>query len=430
MTKLFNALFALSSIAMTSTSLADDILLITADELKEAWQPYAQWQLKSNKKVTIITTDEIANRYSGPDIQEKMRLCVREHIDTKNTHWIILGGDSLPQSNVEKTTSKNGGIVPDRDTVHINMWGKKTDIPTDIYYISPTNWDADSDGIYGEFKDDYDAITYPDGSVGLGRIPVRTPADVAAYTAKVISYESNYPKGDYGNSMTYTCTVPSAIPKLLTSWEDHVSNVMPDAKLMRYFTTKAPWDDQVLGERLPSPNNLTSLINSKSVGKFHIHGHGLLHCWVLDKHQEFTKNQVSKLTNKGAYPIITTVSCLTGYFDAKQDPCIVESMLRTPEAGAIAVVAPAREGKPHFLNPKLDFQLMTQYGKMDGTTETMTRFWEYGIGENLTTGQALMYTKASLVNKAKISPNFHMCLCEINLLGDPTILVNQQSTSE
>jgi len=408
MLKSISSLSIASSLLFLSVSLADDILLITSAELKEAWQPYADWKAQSNKQVKIITTDEISKNYQGTDIQEKMRLCVREYIDTKNTQWVILGGDSLPQSKNTATTPRNGGIVPDRDTVHVNMWGEKTDIPTDIYYLSPTNWDADGDGIYGEFEDDREAITYPDGSIGLGRIPVRTAKDIKAYTDKVISYESKYPSGDFGNSITYTCTVPGAIPKLLTSWNDHVSQAMPDAKLMRYFTPQAPWSDEVLGELSPNSNNLTNLINAKSTGKFHIHGHGLLHCWVLDEHQEYTKDQVSELNNKDAYPIITTVSCLTGYFDAPKDPCIVESMLRTPNAGAIAVVAPAREGKPHFVNPRQEFHQMTHFGKMDGTTETMTRFWENGASKKLTTGESLMFTKAMLAERAHVSPNFHI----------------------
>lgn len=394
-----------------------DILLITSAELQDAWKPFAEWKSKSGKIVKIITTQEIAASQKGPDIQEKIRLCVRHHIDNKNTRWIILGGDSLPQG------QQNGGIVPDRDTLHHNMWGKKSDIPTDIYYLSPSNWDADGDGIYGEFIDDKDAITYPDGTIGLGRIPVRTPADIAAYTAKVISYESNYPEGEFGNSITYTCTVPAAYAKVRRSWDDHLSKVLTDGTLARFFQDETPWDRKTPGDYQLSTTNLIEQINAKKTGKFHLHGHGLLHSWVLENDQLFTANQVAKLTNKNAYPIITTVSCFTGQYDAAKDPCISESMLRIPDAGAIAIIAPCREGKPHFLNPKTDFPKMVYHGKMDGTTETMTLFWEKGIGKNLTSGEALMQTKAAQIERAKLSPNFHMCLCEINLLGDPTITV-------
>ncbi|MFK7910502.1 MAG: C25 family cysteine peptidase [Akkermansiaceae bacterium] len=412
---LFLSVFAFSLFQSVVAEGESTVLLITSPELKTAWKPFADWKNKQRRPVKIITTAAIVKDFQGADIQEKIRKCVRKNIDKHGIRWVILGGDSLPGGK---------GHVPDRDTVHKNMWGNKTDIPTDIYYLSPTNWDADGDGIYGEFEDDREAITYPDGRVGLGRIPVRTAADVKAYTDKVISYESKYPKGEFGKNFIYTCEVKAAYAKVKRSWDDHVSKVLQGGEMHRYFTDKTPWDKDKPGDYDLTPDNWVKMLNSKKTGKFHFHGHGLLHCWVLEKRKIFTKEHIRKLTNKDAYPIITTVSCFTGHYDAIKDPCISESMLRAPNAGAIAIVAPCREGKPHFLNPRKDFQLMVREGKMDGTTTTMTYFWEKGIGQKLTTGEALMQTKASLAEKAKKSANFHMCIVELNLLGDPTIAVH------
>ena len=393
------------------------VLLLTSSELKDAWLPYAEWKKKQGKPVEIVTITEIEAKYEALDIQEKMRLCVREHIEKHGVRWVVLGGDSLPDG---------GGIVPDRDTVHRNMWGDKRDIPTDIYYISPTNWDADGDGVYGEFEDDKEAITYPDGTVGIGRIPVRTEADIKAYTDKVISYEARYPKDGFKDNMIYTCTVKGAYPKVMRGWDEYVSKVLTEGEMARYFADETPWDGEDKGSYQLSPENWIKMINEKKTGKLHFHGHGFLRGWVLEGKEMFTKRHVEQLTNKDAYPVITTVSCFTGYYDAVKDPCISESMLRIPDAGAIAIIAPCREGKPHFLNPEEDFPLMVKEGKMDGTTMTMTSFWDQGIKNKLTTGEALMQAKASMVEKAKQSANFHMCLVELNLLGDPTIAVHPE----
>ncbi len=387
-------------------------LLITSPELADSWKPFADWKTSRGKPTEIITTARIAADFDAPDIQEKIRLCVRQHIDTRNTRWIILGGDSQPGGK---------GIVPDRDTVHKTMWGENKHIPTDIYYLSPTNWDADADGIHGEHKDDRDAITYPDGSVALGRIPVRTRADIAAYTDKVIAYESRYPKGGFANTMVYTCTVAGAYPKVRRSWDGYVSKALVGGTMDRYFADKTPWDQNLPGDYDLTPDHWIELINSKRVGKFHFHGHGLINGWVLENNRMFTAKHVARLTNEDAYPVITTVSCFTGHFDAEKDPCIVESMLRRKKAGAIAIVAPCREGKPHFLNPKQDFRLMVSEGKLDGTTLTMTRFWTHGLTDKLSTGHALMTTKAGMAADARKSPEFHLCLSELNLLGDPTL---------
>jgi len=411
-----SAMFGLSVSSLMADQVKEgaDVLLVTSIDLKEAWKPFVEWKAKGGKVVKIVTVNEISKGYDGVDVQEKIRVCVRENIDKGGIKWVILGGDSLPGGK---------GVVPDRDTKHVVMWGEWVDIPTDIYYLSPTNWDGDGDGVYGEFVDDKDAITYPNGEVGLGRIPVRTVEGVKTYTEKVIGYESRSPKHNFDKNMVYTCTVKGAYPKVRRNWDDHVSTVLKGGLMSRYFADETPWDDVEGGDYALNSENLVSLLNEGETSKFHFHGHGFLNGWVLEGDEMFTEKHVRQLINKDAYPIVTTVSCFTGHYDALEDPSIVESMLRVPNAGAIAVVAPCREGKPHFVNPRQDFPMMVSEGKMDGTTETMALFWEKGIGEKLTAGEALMKSKASLGEKAVVSSSFHMCLAELNLLGDPTLII-------
>ncbi len=117
--------YLLASLILVSPMIAKDVILITSLDLVDSWKPFAVWKEKLGKSVEIISTDAISEKHKGTDIQETIRLCVRDHIDNNGTKWIILGGDSLPGGK---------GIVPDRDTQHRNMWGEKDDIPTDIYF--------------------------------------------------------------------------------------------------------------------------------------------------------------------------------------------------------------------------------------------------------------------------------------------------------
>jgi hypothetical protein len=96
-------------------------------------------------------------------------------------------------------------------------------------------------------------------------------------------------------------------------------------------------------------------------------------------------------------------------------------MLRKPEGGAVIIVAPCREGVPAFHNPRVDFRLMILRGKMDGTTHTMTRFWQGALCENLTAGEALNAAKAAQTADAEKTAIYHFVQCELNLLGDPTL---------
>lgn len=385
------------------------VLLITHKSLAKAWQPFANWKTQLGKATKIITVSTISESYQAKSIQEKIRLCVRDHIDNQGTRWVILGGDALPNGK---------GLVPGGHTTYHRQ--EPQGIPTDIVYLSPTNWDADGDGRYGEWQDDAKAITYPDGSVGLGRIPTRTAKDVAAFTDKVIAYESRYPTGKFAGQMTYTCTERGAYPKVLNSWDSYVSKAWPTGKVQRFFAHKTPWDQNGPGSYPLSSANLVKLFNSKTTGKIHIHGHGLLPKWVLERSM-FTAKHVRQLNNDGAYPLITTVSCFTGHYDSAQDPSIVESMIRQPKGGSVAIVAPVRTGKPHFAK-RSDFRLMVTEGKLDGTTLTLTRYWKHGLGkQQLSTGEAFMKAKADMAADGKKSPAYHLCLSEINLLGDPTL---------
>lgn len=391
------------------------VLLITHKSLAKAWQPFADWKTQLGKATKIITVSEIAKSYQAKSIQEKIRLCVRDHVDHQKTRWVILGGDALPGGE---------GLVPGGHTTYHRQ--EPQGIPTDIVYISPTNWDADGDGRHGEWPDDAKAITYPDGSVGLGRIPTRTAKDVAAFTDKVIAYESRYPTNDFATQMIYTCTERGAYPKVLNSWNKYLSKTWSGGKVQRYFAHKTPWDENGPGSYPLSAQNMVKLFNSKTTGKLHIHGHGLLPKWVLERSM-FTAKHVAQLKNDGAYPLITTVSCFTGQYDSRQDPSIVESMIRQEKGGSVAIVAPVRTGKPHFAK-RSDFRLMVTEGKLDGTTLTLTRYWNHGLGsKQLTTGEAFMKAKSDMAKDARKSPAYHLCISEINLLGDPTLDMRAES---
>jgi len=386
------------------------VLLVTDDTLAASWEPFAEWKPRLGKATTVIAVKQIEKRYEGRDIQEKIRVCCLDHIRNHGTRWVVLGGDSLPNGQ---------GLVPDRDSVH-RARKRYLDIPTDLYYISEQNWDANGDGVYGDWTHDREAIAYTNACACIGRIPVRRPADVEAYIRKVIAYESAYPETDFACNMVYTCPERSAYPKLGTSRRT-LETHWQAGKMASFFATRTPWDETTPGDHDLTPSHWVAMINNRSAAKLHVHGHGFLPVWILENRTRLGFEHVAQLTNKGAYLAMTTVSCFTGQYDAEKDPSITEAMLRAPEKGAVVIVAPSREGVPVFHNPSRDFPLMITEGKMDGTTETMTLFWKHALTRNLTAGEALRAAKAELADDAQRTAGYHFVQCELNLLGDPTL---------
>ena len=388
------------------------ILLVTSKELAPAWQTFADWKTRLGKATEILTVASITENFAGlPDTQAMIRAAVLEAIDSRGTKWVILGGDSEPDG---------GGVVPHRDTPHRRPIPGP--LPTDVYYLSALDWDANDDRVYGDWPADREAIAYTNERASIGRIPVRTKADVEAYTQKVIAYESQYPETDFASKMLYTCPEPHAYPKVRRSWDDHVGKAW-DGAVMRWFANESPFDGG--GDYDLVPANFVARINEACASKMHIHGHGHLPSWVFESHGRLTAAEVGKLENAKALPIITTVSCNTGEFDSANDPSITESMLRRPGGGAIAIVAPSRPGVPVFAK-RSDMRLMMTEGKLDGTTEAMTRFWVHGLS-GLTTGEAFAATKADFAKRAAEFDGYHWMQCELNLLGDPSLDFRAQS---
>lgn len=397
------------------------VLLITDETLAEAWEPFARFKTRLGYPTQIVTVQQIVEPYEGDDVQARIRAGVLDSIEQRGVRYVILGGDSGPRGT---------GLVPDRDTLHPQM--RYRDIPTDLYYLSPgeSDWDANGDGVFGDWRNDREAIAYghPTGAA-IGRIPVRTPADVAAYTDKIIAYETRYPTRDFARRMIYSNTVNGSEPKVRRSWDDYLSGVWGGGEALRFLHTQTHWDKERSGDFALNTTNWLKVINDQTAGKMHMHGHGHLPGWVLEHRtgNTFVDAQVvAQLTNQDAYLVMTTVSCFTGQFDSARDPSIVEYMLRTPRRGAVLIIAPSREGVPMFHDPRHDFRLMVTEGKLDGTTETMTRFWMNGLspdelGRYRTAGQAFMRMKQEMTPHAERTEGYHWCQSELNLLGDPTL---------
>ena len=57
-----------------------DVLLITSQSLHDAWSTFASWKSRTGKETKVVTVPQIRSHYEAENVQEKIRLCVREHI--------------------------------------------------------------------------------------------------------------------------------------------------------------------------------------------------------------------------------------------------------------------------------------------------------------------------------------------------------------
>jgi len=150
-------------------------VIITSEELSGAFAQLADFREHHGLKVETVTAEWIDANHTGADLQEKIRGFIRYAWEEWQTEYVLLGGDV--------------SVIP-----HRGMYVKagdevETDIPSDMYYSClDGNWNSDGDSYFGEPGEE-DLIP----EVSVGRLPVETPAEIDAFTAKLIMYTENPP---------------------------------------------------------------------------------------------------------------------------------------------------------------------------------------------------------------------------------------------
>ncbi len=167
-------------VTSAATSAVADYIIITNADLASPFQRLATHRASATGggyTTAVITTQRIGDEYQGPDLQAKIRACIRDQVANGGTTFVCLGGSDQ--------------IVPDRDCYVIAGSLSTDSMPTDLYYASCNEgtWDADGDGVYGEAFFDDELDLQPDCI--LGRITVETAAQADAYIDKLIAYESD-----------------------------------------------------------------------------------------------------------------------------------------------------------------------------------------------------------------------------------------------
>lgn len=161
-----------------------DMIIIT-DDIRAPWfNEFVEWKNDQGISTEIFLTTDIYLNYTGDDFQDMIRAFILDAYVTYSVtdtplKYVILGGDDeiIP---IRKVYGEVG------NTIDYTM-------PSDLYYSNlDGNWDADSDGIYGEVNDDVDM--YPE--IAIGRIPAEDEFEFQNFFNKNYYYVDNVSVSD------------------------------------------------------------------------------------------------------------------------------------------------------------------------------------------------------------------------------------------
>ena len=215
---------------------------------------------------------------------------------------MLLGGDDT--------------IVPDRDCYGsvLTSSGSVTDstIPTDLYYASLdyVSWNSNG-GLPCETTDTVD-LEY---DLFLGRAPVRTPSQAAAFVGKSIAYDKSPPESGFaedmllmgmelwsiinGQSDAYWKT-ESLFDSYIAPYWDYTAYMFYDTATS--FPGGASYDLTV--------SNLKSQFNNGYNFAF-MATHGNWNLWATESGSYFLPSDALSLTNSGEQGHIYTIACIT-----------------------------------------------------------------------------------------------------------------------
>ncbi|PID29086.1 MAG: hypothetical protein CR982_03845 [Candidatus Cloacimonadota bacterium] len=145
-----------------------DYLIVTTSVFNNSIDQLKSSIEKRGFRVEVITLSSIMGNYSGINIEEKIRECIKDYYKFRGIEYVLLVGNS---SNIP---------VP-----ILKPYSGYEYIPSDIYYSNlDGNFDENNNGILAESVDNSDL--FPE--VMIGRLPISSNVDLEIYIDKLNSY--------------------------------------------------------------------------------------------------------------------------------------------------------------------------------------------------------------------------------------------------
>jgi hypothetical protein len=152
-----------------------EYVVVTKAAFANAVKPLVLWKARKGISAGIATIEDITAQYPGVDPAESVRNYLKASY-ASGLKWVVIGGDETVAP-VRRAYAEFP--VYDGDVFKLQQ--------CDLYFAELNgNWDADGDGVWGEFSGDQ-AQMQPE--LYVGRLPYSTAAEAQAIVNKIIAYE-------------------------------------------------------------------------------------------------------------------------------------------------------------------------------------------------------------------------------------------------
>ena len=328
-----------------------EYVVITGSDFVEALKPLVQWKARRGISAGLATVEAIGARYPAVDEAASIREYLKEAYGS-GLQWVLLAGD---ETVVPIRYAYAGYKAAPADPYEFQI--------CDMYFAElDGEWDADGDGIFGEYFGDHAELTT---ELFVGRVPFSDMTEAQAIVAKIIAYERG------PADAAYLARALEVSADQMRDWADGtgqhqlVAAQMPSAWTVDQSTMiELPTGDNPV-PIAPEGQALPSLLSS-GYGWVNYFVHGRADGMVVraSGYSEWPKSYVWTFGNSGdghghlnelapgPHPgIHLSIGCDHGGFDMDTPPfapgtgeSVAERLLFTPQGGAVAFVGQSRWG--------------------------------------------------------------------------------------
>ncbi len=294
-----------------------DYLIVTNEDFYNAVEPLADWWRSKGLQTEVIRLTDIYDEFNYGIAEPR---AIKDFLSNAYHSWqepaptyVLLVGDATfdPQDYLKS--------------------GRKDYLPTHFFQSSTYNFETASDHwfvcVEGEDR-------YPEFLVG--RFTARTPTDVSNAIDKTLQYLQQSADSAWQKKALFVADNPDDAGDFEGAADELILDKLPPD-----FTPTKVYLTQCAGAA-DAKNKIISAINSGNSLTTYF-GHGSIDIWAVEN--IFSSNDVGSLTNNIRYPLVSTLTCLDGYFShAVDDYCLAEELARASTKGSVVCWAPTGYG--------------------------------------------------------------------------------------
>lgn len=283
---------------------ADEVMISAPDFIQQV-QPLAQLRQSQGHSVALVDVQDIYDEFN---FGEKDPAAIRTFLQTATKNWrhapkyLLLVGDA--------------SIDPQN---YLGL-GSFDFVPTAL--VPTAELTTSSDDWFSDFANTGLA------QIATGRLPVRTTDETQLVVSKILGYEGGQNNGSWNSQALMVADKDDGVVPFTQEAQTIQSLFPPTISVTDVFASSMTETDAQQGV-LNGINNGQLLVNYD--------GHGSVEVWSDEN--LMTDDIAATLTNGPRLPVFVIMNCLNGYFQDVFTESMAESLLLSPNGGAVAVWA-------------------------------------------------------------------------------------------